>query len=96
MQEDDGWADVLAAAKANGRAGSDQAGAHSGRAGAQDGDGTRTPEKMDFANWEFVFTNGAQADQDVVWNAIKGKAIQMNGTIISTTPTEFHDRGQFG
>src|SRR5208283_4781933 len=38
-------------------------------------------------------TNGAQADQDTVWNAIKGKPVQMNGTIISTTPTEFQIAG---
>ncbi len=35
---------------------------------------------MDFAEWEFVLTNGTQEDQDTVWNAIKGKAVQMNGT----------------
>ena len=51
---------------------------------------TKTPpDKMDFATWEFVFTNGSQEDQDTVWNAIKGKAVQMNGTVISTTPTQF-------
>jgi hypothetical protein len=47
------------------------------------------PEKMDFATWEFILTNGSQADQDTVWNAIKGKAVQMNGTVISTEPTQF-------
>jgi hypothetical protein len=48
-----------------------------------------SPEKMDFATWEFVLSNGSQEDRDAVWNAIKGKAVQMNGTVISTTPTEF-------
>lgn len=52
-----------------------------------------TPDKMDFATWEFVFSNGSKEDQDLVWNAIKGKAVQMNGTIISTTPTEFSIAG---
>jgi tetratricopeptide (TPR) repeat protein len=47
------------------------------------------PDKMDFATWEFVLTNGSQADQDAVWNVIKGKAVQMNGTIISTDPQQF-------
>jgi hypothetical protein len=51
------------------------------------------PDKMDFATWEFVLSNGAQADQDAVWNVIKGKPVQMNGTIISTTPTEFQIAG---
>ncbi|MGA8868184.1 MAG: hypothetical protein WB510_14515, partial [Candidatus Sulfotelmatobacter sp.] len=32
-------------------------------------------------------------DQDMVWSAIKGKAVQMNGTVISTTPTEFQIAG---
>ena len=47
------------------------------------------PDKMDFATWEFVLSNGNQADQDAVWNAIKGKAVQMNGTIISVTAKQF-------
>jgi len=87
-QGDDGWADVLGAAKA----GTTQVPikppptpAEQAHKMVQD----TTPEKMDFATWEFVFANGAQADQDVIWNVIKGKAIKMNGTIISTTPTEF-------
>ena len=85
---DDGWADVLAAAKANGAqvpikpAPTPAEQAHKMM---QD-----TPlDKMDFATWEFVFTNGAQADQDLLWAAIKDKPVRMNGTIISTTPTEF-------
>jgi hypothetical protein len=55
---------------------------------------TKTPpDKMDFATWEFVLANGSQTDQDTVWNAIKGKAVQMNGTVMSTTPTEFQIAG---
>lgn len=48
-----------------------------------------TPDKMDFATWEFVLSNGSQADQDAVWNAIKGKPVQMVGTVISTEPDTF-------
>jgi hypothetical protein len=89
---DDGWAEFLAAAKAGGAqvpvppapTPADQA-----HKMLQD----TTPDKMDFATWEFVLTNGTQADQDAVWNVIKGKAVQMNGTIISTTPTEFQIAG---
>jgi len=85
---DDGWAEFLAAAKANGPqvpvppapTPADQA-----HKMVQE----TAPDKMDFAQWEFVLTNGVQADQDTVWNAIKGKPVQMNGTIISTTPAEF-------
>ena len=47
------------------------------------------PDKMDFAQWEFILSNGSQEDQDLVWNAIKGKAVQMNGTVIKATATEF-------
>jgi tetratricopeptide (TPR) repeat protein len=46
------------------------------------------PDKMDFAQWEFILSNGSQADQDTVWNAIKGKAVQLNGTVIKATATE--------
>ena len=91
-QADDGWADVLGAAKA----GTTQVPIKPPPTPAEQAHKMVTdtePEKMDFATWEFVFTNGAQADQDVIWNVIKGKAIKMNGTIISTTPTEFQIAG---
>jgi hypothetical protein len=48
---------------------------------------------MDFAQWEFILWNGAQADQDLVWNAVKGKAVQLNGTVIKATATEFDIAG---
>jgi len=89
---DDGWADVLAAAKANGP----QVAIKPAPTPAEQAHNmvvATPPDKMDFAQWEFVLTNGAQADQDTVWNAIKGKPVQMNGTIISTTPTEFRIAG---
>jgi hypothetical protein len=85
---DDGWADVLGAAKANGA----QVPIKPAPTPAEQAHKMvqeTTPDKMDFAIWEFVLGNGEQADQDTVWNSIKGKAVQMNGTIISTTPTEF-------
>ena len=85
---DDGWTDFYAAAKANGPqkavppapTPADQA-----HKMVQE----TVPDKMDFATWEFVLTNGSPDDQNTVWNAIKGKAVQMNGTVISTTPSEF-------
>ena len=87
-QGDDGWDNVINAAKAGGPqvpippppTPADQ---------AHDMVAKTTPDKMDFATWEFVLSNGSQADQDTVWNAIKGKAVQMNGTIISTEPDTF-------
>jgi hypothetical protein len=85
---DDGWADVIGAAKANAAqvaikpAPTPAEQVHAMLA-------TKKLEDMSFAEWQFVFTNGAQEDQDTVWNAIKGKGVKMNGTIISTSPTEF-------
>ncbi len=46
------------------------------------------PTQMDFAQWEFILSNGAQADQDLVWNAIKGKGVKLQGTVIKASPTE--------
>ncbi len=89
---DDGWSDLLAAAKANGP----QMPVKPAPTPAEQAHAmvlATTPDKMDFATWEFVLTNGAQEDQDTVWNTIKGKAVQMNGTIIGTTPTEFQIAG---
>jgi hypothetical protein len=85
---EDGWAELLAAAKANGP----QVPIKPAPSPAEQAHNMITatsPEKMDFATWEFVLSNGSQEDRDAVWNAIKGKAVQMNGTVISTTPTEF-------
>jgi tetratricopeptide (TPR) repeat protein len=90
---DDGWPDVLAKAKAGTAAPPDLATlikpaptpADQAHKMVQD----TTPDKMDFATWEFVLTNGSQEDQDTVWNAIKGKAVQMVGTVISTEPETF-------
>ncbi len=85
---DDGWAEVLAAAKANGP----QMAIKPAPTPAEQAHAmvvATAPDKMDFAQWEFVLTNGAQEDQDTVWNTIKGKAVQMNGTVMSTEPTQF-------
>jgi hypothetical protein len=85
---EEGWPAYLATAKANGTpptikpAPTPEEQVHTMVA-------SKKPEEMNFAEWQYVFTSGAKEDQDVVWNAIKGKAVQMNGTVISTTPTEF-------
>jgi tetratricopeptide (TPR) repeat protein len=92
---DDGWTDVLAQAKANPTqpagfsikpAPTPAEQAHAMAIATQ-------PEKMDFGQWEFILSNGSQADQDLVWNAIKGKAVQLNGTVIKATATEFDIAG---
>jgi hypothetical protein len=87
---DDGWTDLLAQAKANP---AQPAGftikpaptpAEQAHTMATAGD----PTQMDFAQWEFILSNGAQADQDLVWNAIKGKVFKLQGTVMKATATE--------
>jgi tetratricopeptide (TPR) repeat protein len=92
---DDGWTDVLAQAKANPDPPADFAikPAPSPADQAHTMVTTTTPDKMDFATWQFVFINGSKDDQDAVWNAIKGKAVQMQGTVIKATATEFDIAG---
>jgi tetratricopeptide (TPR) repeat protein len=92
---DDGWADVLAQAKANPTppAGFTIKPAPSPDEQAHNMVVATTPDKMDFATWEFVLTNGKQADQDAVWNAIKGKPVQMQGQVIKATATQFDIAG---
>src|SRR6266849_1985226 len=91
--DEDGWANVLAKAKAGTVAPPDLATlippAPTPADQAHKMVTETPPDKMDFAQWEFILSNGSQADQDTVWNAIKGKAVQMNGTVISATPTQF-------
>jgi hypothetical protein len=88
---DDGWADVLAKAKASPTQPADFAikPAPTPAEQAHNMVVATPPDKMDFATWEFVLSNGKQEDQDTVWNAIKGKAVQMNGTVFKATPTQF-------
>ena len=87
-QDEEGWPELLAAAKA----GSAQVPVKPPLTPADQAHrmiAATAPDKMDFATWEFVLTNGSSEDQATVWSAIKGKAVQMNGTIISTTPDTF-------
>ncbi|MGH9503468.1 MAG: tetratricopeptide repeat protein [Terriglobales bacterium] len=49
----------------------------------------KKPEEMSFAEWELVLSVGAQADQDTVWNALKGKNLQMAEVeVITASPTK--------
>ncbi len=50
---------------------------------------TKKPEEMSFAEWELVLSVGTQADQDTVWNALKGKNLQMaEVAVITSSPTK--------
>jgi hypothetical protein len=92
---EDGWTDVLAQAKASPMPPPNFAikPAPTPAEQAHNMVTATAPEKMDFATWQFIFTNGSKEDQDVVWNAIKGKAVQMNGVVIHATATEFQVAG---
>jgi tetratricopeptide (TPR) repeat protein len=92
---DDGWADVLAQAKANPAepAGFTIKPAPTPAEQAHAMAIATPPDKMDFGQWEFILSNGSQADQDLVWNVIKGKAVQLNGTVIKANATEFDIAG---
>jgi tetratricopeptide (TPR) repeat protein len=92
---DDGWADVLAHAKASPvqPAGFAIKPAPTPAEQAHNMVAATAPDKMDFGQWEFILSNGSQADQDLVWNAIKGKPVQLNGTVIKAAATEFDIAG---
>jgi len=46
----------------------------------------KSPEKMAFAEWQFILQNGSPADVNTVWSAAKGKPIQAIAQVISATP----------
>jgi hypothetical protein len=53
----------------------------------------KTPDQiksqLGFGDWELVLSAGEPADQDLVWNAIKGVPLQMEGKVIAVnSPTE--------
>ncbi|HMC58205.1 MAG TPA: hypothetical protein VKJ01_03335, partial [Candidatus Solibacter sp.] len=88
---EDGWSDVLASAKASPTqpANFTIKPAPSPADQAADLVKTKTPDKMDFAEWELVLTQGKQEDADTVFNAIKGKSVQLGGgLVISTSATK--------
>ena len=91
--DEDGWPDVLAKAKAGTTPPADLEAlikpAPTPAEQAQKMVQQTPPDKMDFAQWEFILTNGTPEDQATVWNAIKGKAVQMVGKVISTEPDTF-------
>src|SRR5438874_1966614 len=48
----------------------------------------KTPDQiqqLSFGEWELVLSAGSQEDQDKVWNVIKNRPLQMEGTVISAT-----------
>ncbi len=86
---DQGWTDVMAAAKASPTPPAGftitQYVPPTPAQQAADLVKSKTPKDMSFAEWELVLSAGAPADADVVWNAIKGKPLQMEGQVIHAT-----------
>ena len=45
------------------------------------------PEKLSFAEWQFILTNGSKDSSDEVWNAIKGKQVQLVAVVVEPSAT---------
>ncbi len=94
---DDGWNDVLTAAKA---ASEPPAGFNvtqyvppTPAQQAADIVKSKEPKDMSFAEWELVLSAGTPDDAAKVWDAIKGKPLQMEGTVISASTNELQIAG---
>jgi len=46
-----------------------------------------TPDKLSFAEWEFILSNGNKDASDQVWSAIKGKQVQLVAVVIDPSPS---------
>jgi tetratricopeptide (TPR) repeat protein len=44
-----------------------------------------TPEKLSFAEWQFILTSGNKDASDQVWSAIKGKPVQLVAAVVEAT-----------
>jgi len=88
---DDGWTDLVAKAKASPAMPADFTIKPAPTPADQAADlvKSKDPTKMDFAEWELILTVGKQEDADTVFNAIKGKAVQLGGAkVITSSPTK--------
>ena len=94
---DQGWTDVMAAAKANPLPPAGftvtQYVPPTPAQQAADLVKTKAPKDMSFAEWELVLSAGAPADADKVWSAIKGVPLQMEGIVVKAAPTELQMAG---
>jgi tetratricopeptide (TPR) repeat protein len=88
---DDGWTDLVAKAKASPTMPADFTIKPAPTPADQAADlvKSKDPTKMDFAEWELILTVGKQEDADTVFNAIKGKAVQLGGAkVITSSPAK--------
>jgi tetratricopeptide (TPR) repeat protein len=94
---DQGWTDVLAAAKTNpmppqGFAVTQYVPPTPAQQAA-DLVKTKAPKDMSFAEWELVLSAGQPADTDKVWSTIKGVSLQMEGLVTKVSPTQLEIAG---
>ena len=54
---------------------------------------TKEPKDMSFAEWELCLSAGNPEDVDKVWSVIKGKPLQMEGTVIQASTNELQIAG---
>lgn len=54
---------------------------------------TKAPKDMSFAEWELCLSAGAPDDAEKVWSVIKGKALQMEGIVIKASADELQIAG---
>jgi len=94
---DQGWTDLLATAKANPLPPADfkiaQYTPPTPAEQAAELVKNKTPaelKQLSFADWELVLSAGKPEDQEKVWSAIKGTALQMEGQVTAATATEIH------
>src|SRR5207245_6652093 len=92
---DQGWADLLALAKTTpmppqGFAISQYAPPTPAEQAAEliKNKSTDNIKKLSFAEWGLVLSAGKSEDAEKVWNVIKGLPLQMEGIVISVTPTK--------
>jgi tetratricopeptide (TPR) repeat protein len=94
---DEGWTDVLDAAKASPEppAGFTVAKYVPPTPAQQAAElvKSKAPKDMSFAEWQLVLSVGAPEDADTVWSAIKGKPLQMVGTVIKASANELQIAG---
>ena len=94
---DQGWTDVLAAAKANPVPPQGftvtQYVPPTPAQQAADLVKTKAPKDMSFAEWELVLSAGQPADTDKVWSVIKGVSLQMEGLVTKVSPTQLEIAG---
>jgi hypothetical protein len=90
---DDGWADLLAQAKAS----PSQPAGFSIKAAPTPAEQAeilvkdKTPDQikqLSFAEWELVLSNGKPEVADKVWSVIKGLSLQMEGIVIRASETQ--------